>query len=205
LDNTYGVQGFNRKFVFNEFFILQPHYYQSQQGIIGRLLGGWTFAPIITAGSGAPLYCNDFTDAQAFGSGDGNGFFDNEQCVTTITNSASAYKQADGSFNIFSDPAAAYATFRDPILGIDTKNPGVGQLVGLPYWNVDLQVKKNFKIRESVNLELSTVFTNIFNHMQFADPGNNGGLDVTSPASFGVLNTQRNNPRQMEFGVRVNF
>jgi len=87
------------------------------------------------------------------------------------------------------------------MLGIDTKNPGIAPIVGLPYWNVDFQVKKQFKIWESANLELSTVFTNVFNHMQFADPT----LDITSKSSWGVLNSQRNTPRQMEYGIRVNF
>jgi len=218
LDNMYGVQPFNRKYVFNQFFVIQPHYYESQQGIIGRLLGGWTFAPIFTAGSGAPLYCNTNSDAQAFGSGDGVNFFDNEQCVTTSTfgNSAisgvagnattgvgvnTAGSTAASQVNIFADPNAAFNTFRAPILGIDTKNPGVGPIVGMPYWNVDFQVKKNFKVWESANIELSTVFTNVFNHMQFADPT----LDISNPGGFGVISSQRNPPRAMEFGIRVNF
>jgi len=216
LDNTYGVQAFNRKYVFNQYLVIQPHYYESQQGIVGRLLGGWTFAPILTAGSGAPLYCNTQTDAQAFGSGDGNNFFDNEQCVTSSTFGDSAIRGVAGSngvgtatagataatqINIFSDPNAAFNTFRAPILGIDTKNPGVGPIVGLPYWNMDLQVKKRFKVWESANIELSTIFLNVLNHNQFADPT----LDISNPAGFGVINHQANGPRQIEFGVRVNW
>ncbi len=200
LDNTYGVQPFNRKYVFNQFFVVRPHYRENQAGIAGRLLGGWTFAPIITAGSGAPLYCNTITDSEAFGSGDATNFFDNEQCVTT-SKFGNSVNGSGTNVNFFSDPNAAFNTFRAPILGIDTKNPGVGPIVGLPYWNVDLSVKKSFKIWESTSLELSTVFTNLFNHMQFTDPD----LELSTPASWGALTTQRNNPRQMEFGIRINW
>ena len=37
---------------------------------------------------------------------------------------------------------------RQPILGYDTHDGGFGVYRGLPYWNVDLSVKKNFKITE---------------------------------------------------------
>ena len=77
LASTYGVQAFDRKLVFNQFIVWQPGWFKGQQGFLGHVLGGWTFAPIFTAGSGAPLYCNTQTDAQAFGSGDGANFFDN--------------------------------------------------------------------------------------------------------------------------------
>jgi hypothetical protein len=30
-------------------------------------------------------------------------------------------------------------------------------------------------------------------------------LDLTNPATWGVLSGQANNPRQMEFGIRVRF
>jgi hypothetical protein len=39
------------------------------------------------------------------------------------------------------------------------------------------------------------------NHMQFTTPG----LSLTSPQSFGVVTTQANTPRQMEFGLRIGF
>jgi hypothetical protein len=45
------------------------------------------------------------------------------------------------------------------------------------------------------------VFTNVLNHMQFANPT----LDISDPSSWGVLNKQGNNPRQMEFGLRLSF
>jgi hypothetical protein len=71
----------------------------------------------------------------------------------------------------------------------------------MPYWNVDLSVRKNFKVTERFSADASVIFTNVLNHMQFANPI----LDISDPTSWGVLNTQGNTPRQMEFGIRLSF
>ena len=84
LNAMYGVQPFQRKFVYNSYLVWDEPFYKEQHGALGRIVGGWQLAPIFTAGSGQPLYCNTNTDAQGFGAGDGiAGYFDNEQCVFT--------------------------------------------------------------------------------------------------------------------------
>jgi hypothetical protein len=222
LNSTYGVQGFNRKFVFNTFVVYQVPFYKNQEGFLGHLAGGWTFAPIFSSGSGGPLYCNTFTDAQSFGGGDGSGFFDNEQCVFTskynggnsthrgISGGTDAYGNSIGTsvagtghaaINMFSNPVSVFGQVRAPILGIDTKNPGVGPITGLPYWNMDMSIRKNLRILESVNMEFSGIFTNIFNHNDFGDPD----LDISNPSAWGVVNAQGNSPRKIQLGVRANF
>jgi len=50
LDQMYGVQNFDRKFVFNSYLLYESPFYRSQQGFIGRALGGWSIAPIFAAG-----------------------------------------------------------------------------------------------------------------------------------------------------------
>lgn len=77
----------------------------------------------------------------------------------------------------------------------------MGSFRGMPYWNMDLSLKKRFRITERFNSEFQVVFTNLLNHNQFFDPP----LDLQTPTAFGVLNSQGNNPRQMEFGLRVSF
>jgi hypothetical protein len=113
--------------------------------------------------------------------------------------------------SFFGDPNAAYNAFRQPILGLDTKDGGWGYLRGLGYWNVDFSLKKTTNITEKVNLDFQVVFTNLFNHVIFYDPGFGGPqandyLDTSSgPDGFGTLPGQGNLPRTMEFGLRLNF
>ena len=102
---------------------------------------------------------------------------------------------------MFKDPVAVFNQFRPPILGIDKRDAGLGPIRGLPYWNMDLSIKKNIKLTERFNMEAHFVFTNVLNHNQFADPT----LDLSDLSSWGVLSSQVSNPRQMEFGIRVSF
>jgi hypothetical protein len=222
LNAMYGVQAFNRKFIFNTFLVWQTPWYREQSGLLGRVAGGWTVAPIFTAGSGSPLYCNTNTDGQSFGGGDASGFFNNEQCVFTskYTGGASTHRNVAGgtdsfgnsvgtsvsgpgaaAINMFSNPAAVFDQVRAPILGIDTKNPGLGPISGLPYWNMDVSLQKSFKITERASVQVSGIFTNVFNHLDFANPT----LALNAVSSWGVVSAQGNAPRQMQFGLRVSY
>ena len=101
---------------------------------------------------------------------------------------------------LFANPSAVYNCFRNPILGLDG-NGGAGTLRGQPFWNVDLQIKKNVRLAERYSLEFQTIFTNVFNHVQLTDPF----LQLTDPGDWGALEGQLNTPRQMEFGLRLRF
>ena len=222
LSKMYGVQAFNRKFVYNAYLVWEEPYFKGQQGILGRAAGGWSLAPIFTAGNGEPLYCSTQTNGQSFGSADANNYGTNEQCVFTskYTGGYSSHYSVGGgndafgnavgtatagpgsqSINMFKDPVAVWNQVRAPILGIDSKNPGVGPITGTPYWNVDLSVQKSLKVYESVSLQFSVIFTNVFNHDVLADPG----LALSSSSTWGVQNSQTNTPRKMEFGMRASF
>jgi Carboxypeptidase regulatory-like domain len=203
LAEMYGPQGFDRKFVYNILAVYEIPYYKSQQGVLGHILGGWNISPIFTAGSGLPLYCNTNTDAQAFGSGDGVNYFNNEQCipVSPVPTGSATVHIVDGSPNLYANPAADYANFRAPILGIDGNDAGVGPTRGLPYWNLDMSLKKDIKITERFSAEFQFLCLNTLNHMQFSDPYQQLG----DQGDWGALTTQGNTPRQMEFGIRIKF
>jgi hypothetical protein len=225
LGKMYGVQAFNRKFVYNSYMVWQDPYFKGQKGVLGRVLGGWSAAPIMTAGNGEPVYCGTQTEAQSFGSADGNNYYTNEQCIFTSKfnkRTASHYGVTGGpdgfgtpggigtgvagptigqEINMFKDPVSVWNQVRAPILGIDTKNPGTGPIIGMPYWNVDMSVQKNFKVFESTSITLGMIFTNVFNHNVMGD----GGMDLFNPNGWGVEGAQLNTPRNIEFGMRASF
>lgn len=219
LGAMYGLQNFDRKIVYNTYVVAQEPWFKGQNGILGRVAGGWNFAPIFTAGSGSPVYTVDWTDAQAWGSGDGDNYYDNEQIVFTskyhgghsahfgVMGGTDPYGNSVGTqtsatpVNMFTNPVAVWNQMRSPILGIDTKNPGQGPITGMWYWNLDGALKKDFRIAESTSFEFSFISTNMLNHRIFSNPG----MNAYSPSTFGVLNSQGNSPRQMEFGGRIDF
>jgi hypothetical protein len=220
LSSTYGRQGFDRKITYNAFLVYQPPFYKGQSGALGRVLGGWTFATVLTAGTGTPneIYTN-FGDGQSYGGADGVDYFNNENAVPIgpiskhshayycgpITGTAACPGQipTDGyPINEFKAGANEYMNWRNPILGLDKRNGGVGYLNGLPYWNVDFSVKKNIRVAESVGLELQGVFANVFNHDQQLDAVFSTGL--FNPGGWGALQGQAGE-RQIEVGARVRF
>lgn len=66
--------------------------------------------------------------------------------------------------------------------------------------NTDLSLFKNFAIREGKTLQFRSEFNNAFNHPRFSDPN-------TSPTNlnFGVITTQANWPRVIEFALKLLF
>jgi Carboxypeptidase regulatory-like domain len=219
LHNGYGLQSFDRKFVFNTVALIEDPWYKSQHGIIGHIAGGWSLSPILAIGSGVPLGCGtnqgDESAGQGFGSADSSNFFTNENCILTKAasgGSASLHPAGDGQFNIFSNPDAVLSTLRPAILGLDSNTGGLGVFRGLMYWNVDIRLVKDIHVAERVDLRFEYVVTNVFNHPVFADPAAGQpetalGVDPTvgPGSSFGVVNTQGNNPRRMQFGLRLTF
>jgi hypothetical protein len=209
----YGLQPFDRKFVGNVLMIYQPPFFKGQHGIVGRLLGGWSFAPIFTAASGLPLEINTTNgDGQAFGEADANGFAADENGVLTCANNfgSSRHNNVPGSngigiagsgANLFGNPEAVFGCFRNPILGLDGGAGGAGILRGMPFWNVDFQVKKNIHINERFSAEFQSIFTNVLNHDQLADPV----LNLASASTWGTLGGQINTPRSIELGIRFRF
>jgi hypothetical protein len=204
LGAIYGPQAFDRRFVYNAYVVAQDPWFKDQHGFLGRVAGGWTLAPVIVAGAGQPVPClpSSGTQGQAWGAGDANNYSDAENCVFTKGyNEGHSPHSVGGGMNMFTNPTAVFNSTRSPILGIDTHNSGYGNLTGLPYWSVDAQIKKDVRITETATFEFSFISTNVFNHNIFLDPS----MDTSNPGSWGVLNTQGNVPRKMEFGGRITF
>ena len=91
---------------------------------------------------------------------------------------------------------------------------------GQQRWNVDLGVTKDLPIGERIGIQIYAQAFNVFNHMQYEDPGQGSApqLNLQDPADFGSLNYQYgalalgNAPgaaaeytRIVQLGVRIRF
>jgi len=96
-----------------------------------------------------------------------------------------------------------------PIFTAYTNAGGNGVLRGLPRWNLDMTVAKDLTFRERFGAPFMFQFSNLLNHVRFADPT----LSLASASTFGVITRSAAGsttiplytPRQLEFGVRVHF
>ena len=221
LANNYGLQSFDIKFIYNVAMYYTPKVFMKQKGILGKALGGWTFSPLLTAQSGAPLNpsypdSGSNTGQQALGevstsSSATSSFTTNAQGVSPYTGGTKATYNNFGSngvgtnnsggVNMFADPAAVLAQFRKCVLGFDG-NCGGFALRGLARWNLDLGIHKSISfLREGMGADFSFAFTNILNHNAMGSPT----LTVTTPATFGRITGSASTPRNLEFGLRLHF
>lgn len=219
----YGRQGFDQRIIFNTFIVYQTPWYRGQNGLIGRLAGGWTLAPVLTAGTGQPLACSTNNTGQSFGGNDGSNLTDTENCVF-LSGYSGGYHSHRGilggtdpngvavgtavhpggtsaAVSMFANPIAVYDSVRPLILGLDSNSGGAGRISGLPYLNLDVSIKKKLVAYERYSLELTGVFQNVMNHLDFANPS----LSLQTSSSWGVIKTQGNTPRQIQMGVRAYF
>ena len=224
LQNAYGPQSYNEKFVFNLFLNYAEPFFTSQQGIVGHLLGGWNFAPNFVYGSGFPIELGTANfDCGSFGECNTNyvGAQENGIIVQNLRYSGTekpGYGTVCGTggagYNVFSNPDATCAAdaegifgdpVRSPILGYDGQIGGGGPLKGLPFWNLDMGITKNIKIKERLSGSLYFDFTNVLNHMQPNDPS----LNIFDPTDWGVLGgggpLQGNTPRQLQLGLSFDW
>ena len=107
----------------------------------------------------------------------------------------SAQSRLNGWFNIndFAQPAAF--TF-----GNESRNNPNLRAAGVANW--DLSAFKNFPFGPDgkLNLQFRAEFFNIFNRVQFGAPG-----QTFDTSQFGVVSTQQNLPRLVQFALRFAF
>jgi Carboxypeptidase regulatory-like domain len=220
MNEMYGRQAWDRKFIYNVLLVYEPAFFKGQAGFKGRVLGGWTFSSIFAAGSGMPTQVGtSLYNYQSFGACDGVGCgaYDMENAVpigpVPKVHAYSCYDHSANGLcpgqtngypvNYFSNGVNAVTNWRNPILGIDTRDGGAGILGGLAYWNMDFSVKKSVRLAESVNLEFQGVFANVLNHNQWTDSYITG---LYNPGGFGALGYNgEGEPRNIELGARVRF
>ena len=66
----------------------------------------------------------------------------------------------------------------------------------------DWELRKEFKVTETQNVEFRTEFFNAFNHPNFAQPDN---FIDDGPGSAGVITSLAIPQRQIQFGLKYNF
>jgi hypothetical protein len=209
-DIDWGPADFDRRHVLNLTGVYDLPF--RQNGPLSRLTGGWYVAGIFAASSGVPLdVCQR---AGVFGGGlaftgcvgaiptgprPSTGVNDN---VTGSDGVGTTGNPATGGtgLNLFADPKAAYDSYRRVLISQDDR-AGRATIRGLPRWNLDLSIGKRTQLTGRVHGVFTAEIVNVFNSLQYSNPS----LNLAAPASFGVITSQANTPRQVQLGFRVEF
>lgn len=101
-------------------------------------------------------------------------------CAAGVDNGSCAYQQpADGSFG-----SASIGTERGP-----------------GFFNLDMSIGKRFSVSERNYFDFRVEFFNVLNTVSWAPPG----LNIGTPATFGAIGAQVQNPRNIQFGLKYFF
>ena len=160
---------------------------------LNRIVSGWRLSGIATFQKGFPLAVtalgNDLSTK--FGAG---GIRPNAVpgCQTGV--SGAAVSKLSKWFNTacFTQPATPFSYGNLPRVDAAVRGAGVN--------NWDISLAKETAINERVHVIFDTQFLNTFNRTQFGAPGRQLGT-----AAFGVVTSTINNPREVQFALRVNF
>ena len=196
------------------------HYGSKWNGALNAVLGDWQVNLIEKATSGFPLFVVDSAN------GSGVNFMWNGNALNRPDQVGDPNKagpeggrtdcpaQIHTLQNWFNPCAFAPA----PTFVI---NPGpeqftVGELgnasrapiYGPRFVNTDFSAVKNFILpfREGMSLQFRAEFFNLFNHAQFFLLGGGSGMqDINATSSFGVVSGTVNNPRLVQFALKLKF
>ncbi len=216
LHYDYGTSIFDRKLVFNLLSLYQLPFGKHGGGVLRYLVKDWSIAPIVNISSGLPLKVLTGSSQEFGQGGSSNSGGAAPTQPDTFGNSIHSGVAGDPKtqigingdparggtgLNLFGDPAAVFGSFRPAMVSLDTTSGAGGQLRGLSRWNVDIAISRKFRISERWSTTFNGQLFNAFNVVQFADPS----VSLQSPQAFGVLGTQLNSPRIIQFGLRIDF
>ena len=183
-------------------------------GPAGKVVGGWSIAGIQQYQSGAPQFL--WGGGGAWPYAGPNSFLIHPNVVPGVPQKSAALANgtwdpngmgaAGARWNIDAfSPASAYTFGNGPRMY-------AGALRRPAYLNEDISILKRTKITEKVNVEFRTDFLNIFNRTVFGfDQGGDqygsalAGANVTDPVGFGHVGSQGNYPREIQFGLKINY
>ena len=164
------------------------------------LLGGWEATVIEHATSGFPIFVVDSNNTSGVNFLNANAeplMRPNMTCNPALSNPTLAEW-----FNV--------SCFSQPQPNELGNAPRTLPVAGPDFVNTDFSIIKHFVPREGWRIDFRTEFFNLFNHPQFGSPGGNGGAtgegtDFNSPLTFGVINYTVNNPRLVQFALKLAF
>jgi hypothetical protein len=168
------------------------YFLSHSSGVINQVLGGWGVGGVTTLMTGFPL---GLTTAQNLTNSFGGGSRPNyvAGCNKQVTGSATQRLGEWFNTACFTQPAPF--TF-----GNESRNDPTLRAAGVA--NSDASVYKTFPFtrKEDVNLQFRAEAFNLFNRVQFGYPGLQQGA-----SNFGIVSSQVNNPRLLQFSLRLNY
>jgi Carboxypeptidase regulatory-like domain len=182
-------------------------------GAANAILGNWHVNLIEKATSGFPLFVVASNNGNFSGSGVNFAWNGNSLNRPNEVGNPNAGGAEGGRTDC---PAQVHTlqNWFNPCAFADAPTGELGDAARAPLYgprfvNTDFSAIKDFPLafREGMNIQFRAEFFNLFNHPHFFMPGTSASSmqDVDSPSSFGVVNSTLNDPRFIQFALKLIF
>jgi hypothetical protein len=206
----YGNSTFDARNSFTNSFVWQMPWLQSQRGLVGHVLGGWSLNNIITWRAGFPWtpYCSDssFPSGTCDYNRDGVSN-DRPNAIPSVgnraSNSRSAFEGGAGHLNASSflacsvSPGPKCENYAGPFDG----KLGRNTFLGPTFADIDLSLFKNIKATERVNFQFRAEAFNLANRVNLYMPN----MRLGQSAGLFDLSSQAFPARQIQFALKMIF
>ena len=202
---------FTASFIYDLPFGKGKHYGANWNGVANTILGNWQVNVIEKAESGFPLFVIDSGNQSGVNFyWNGGSFADRPNEVGDPNKGGPEGGRSDCPAQVHTLTAwfnpCAFATAPAGELGTAPRAP----VYGPRFVNTDFSAIKNFPLpfREGMMLQFRAEFFNLLNHPHFYLLGNTalGNMqDSNQATSFGVVNTTLNDPRFIQFAMKLTF
>lgn len=162
------------------------------EGLAGKIFEGWEVAGITTFSGGVPYDIFSALDTAHTGQQQRADY----NPAGTLLSVGNPHTQTGPNLGLFSDPAWGSAG-----------NLGRNHFYGPGVNNWDMVLQKTLSLTERVHLQFRTESYNVFNRVQFDQPGNL----IYNPKTFGQSTSDARGPdittgaRQIQFGMKLSF
>ena len=208
---NYGRSDFDRRHALQGYLVYDLPFGRNQRflgdanGFVNQLIGGWEIANALIWQSGRAFtaYSGAFTVS--------NVVLSTANCNGCTADMGSVVQSAGTNFIFTPEQRAMFST---PAPGEQGNTPR-NFFTGPQFFNLDMTVRKRFRISESKNLELRADINNLTNTPSFEFPiSSTSGIGVpsgvTDPAAFNqvfgrIRDSVNSNSRRIQLGVKFNF
>jgi hypothetical protein len=187
-------------------------YMSDVSGVASKIVSGWGVDGVTTFQKGFPLPIT-YGASTALSSA---GFSQNFQlrpnvvagCNKGTTHTPSSAGFAWFNVDCFAPPGGTLAASAWAF-GDESRVDPTLRSAGINNWDIAIFKTTNFGPEDRLGLQFRTEFFNTFNRVQFGPPNtaccNNPGLLATNNLSFGLVTSQLNNPRLIQFALKFLF
>lgn len=163
------------------------------KGVLGRIVGGWTFTGIQQYSVGTPIVLSATNTLPIFNQAQRPNVVSGVPLMNDLSNFDPNNPAANRYINLGAFSVAAPYTFGTAARSYTSlRNPN--------FLNESFGLIKRMALTEKVALTFRAEFFNVFNRVVFGSPSSN-----VSASNFGVISSQGNTPRQGQVALRLDF